>query len=80
ALLDSGAEGIIMHSHFAKAHHFTLRPLQQLFPICNVDGTKNIMGWVYHDLILGTNWVDEHNPKIDWTTTRVDLTRCPDSC
>ncbi len=111
ALLDSGAEGIIMHFHFTKAHRLTLKPLQQPFPVRNVDSTENIMGWVRHttiqtiqiysqngcfshqervefyitdvrdhDLILGTDWLNEHNPEIDWTTDRVDLTCCPNSC
>ena len=111
ALLDSGAEGIIMHSQFARTHRLTLKPLQNPFPVRNVDGTENIMGWVRHtttqtvriysksgqsyheeraefyitdigdhDIILGTDWLDEHNPEIDWTVDRVDLTRCPESC
>ncbi|RDX41063.1 hypothetical protein OH76DRAFT_1322931, partial [Lentinus brumalis] len=48
ALLDSGAEGIILNSRFAKAHHLSLKPLQHPFPVRNVDGTENVMGWVRH--------------------------------
>lgn len=33
-----------------------------------------------HDMILGTDWLDEHNPEIDWTLDRVDMTRCPPTC
>ncbi len=100
-----------MHSRFAKTHRLTLRRLEQPFPVRNVDGSENVMGWVRHtttqtvriysqngrsyheeraefyitdigdhDIILGTDWLDEHNPQIDWTTDRVDLTRCPPTC
>ena len=33
-----------------------------------------------HDIILGTDWLVEHNPTIDWTSYKVDLNRCPTSC
>jgi hypothetical protein len=33
-----------------------------------------------HDLILGTDWLKAHNPKLDWTTSRLAFTRCPPSC
>lgn len=108
ALVDSGAEGIIINARYANAHHFTLIPLSSPFPVRNVDGSENVMGWVRHytvqlvriysrdgqsyheelielyvtdigdhDVILGTDWLDEHNPEIDWAGTRVDFTRCP---
>lgn len=111
ALVDSGAEGIIINARYANAHHFTLIPLSSPFPVRNVDGSENVMGWVRHytvqlvriysrdgqsyheelielyvtdigdhDVILGTDWLDEHNPEIDWAGTRVDFTRCPDTC
>lgn len=111
ALIDSGAEGIIINARYANQHHFTLIPLSSPFPVRNVDGTDNVMGWVRHytvqrvriysrdghsyheelvelyvtdigdhDVILGTDWLDEHNPEIDWAGVQVDFTRCPDSC
>ncbi|TFY74548.1 hypothetical protein EWM64_g9464 [Hericium alpestre] len=106
ALLDSGAEGIIMHPNFTKKHQFPLKKLPKPFPIRNVDNSKNIMGWniriqVYakdsvsfheetaefylvdigdYNIILGTDWLQEHNPEIDWVSCHVDMTRCPPSC
>ncbi|TFY73337.1 hypothetical protein EWM64_g10675 [Hericium alpestre] len=111
ALLDSGAEGIIMHPEFAKKHQFPLKKLPKPFPIGNVDNSENIMGWVHYsvnqniciyakdltsfheetaefylvdigdyDIILGTNWLQEHNPEIDWISHHVDMTHCPPSC
>ncbi len=32
------------------------------------------------DLILGHSWLKEHNPKIDWMTGKVHMTRCPKQC
>ncbi|VDC04149.1 unnamed protein product [Peniophora sp. CBMAI 1063] len=33
-----------------------------------------------HDIILGTDWLDTHNPEVDWSQDRVDMTRCPPEC
>src|SRR5271168_3200728 len=30
-----------------------------------------------HDIILGTDWLLEHNPKINWKRYELSLTRCP---
>lgn len=96
ALIDSGAEGIILHERFVSCHHLTQFPVPILFPVCNVDGSENIIGRVTeytvqhariynhdrtayheedvelyitdirdHDVILGTDWLNEHNPEID---------------
>ncbi|KAF5338672.1 hypothetical protein D9758_018036 [Tetrapyrgos nigripes] len=32
-----------------------------------------------HNIILGTDWL-EHNPTINWSDSRVDMTRCPETC
>ncbi|TFY65842.1 hypothetical protein EVG20_g5238 [Dentipellis fragilis] len=32
------------------------------------------------DIILGTDWLEEHNSEIDWLARRVDMTRCLPSC
>ncbi|KAF5346234.1 hypothetical protein D9758_014391 [Tetrapyrgos nigripes] len=105
ALIDSGAEGIIINSQFARRNQFTLLPVKNPFPVRNVDGSENTMGWVQeytiqnlriysrdskayheeqaefyvtdigdHDIILGTDWLEEHNPDIDWSDSRVDMT------
>jgi len=31
-------------------------------------------------LIHGHNWLQKHNPNIDWVTSKVNLTRCPSEC
>jgi len=31
-------------------------------------------------LILGYNWLKDHNPKIDWEKGEVEMTRCPLRC
>ena len=31
-------------------------------------------------IILGHTWLVEHNPKINWCTRKVSLTRCPVTC
>jgi len=32
------------------------------------------------DMILGTPWLQAHNPEIDWETGEVKITRCPPLC
>ncbi|TFY55573.1 hypothetical protein EVG20_g9269, partial [Dentipellis fragilis] len=85
ALLDSGAEGLVLHPRFAAQHNLTLNPLKHPFPVCNVDNSENVMD-SYHqekvqffvadigdfDIILGTDWLEEYNPEIDWLARRVD--------
>jgi len=31
-------------------------------------------------LILGYNWLKDHNPKIDWEKGKVEMTHCPLRC
>jgi len=31
-------------------------------------------------LILGYNWLKDHNPKIDWEKGEVEMTHCPLQC
>ena len=31
-------------------------------------------------VILGMPWLARHNPKIDWRTEEVKMTRCPEEC
>ncbi|KAF5329926.1 hypothetical protein D9758_018639 [Tetrapyrgos nigripes] len=111
ALIDSGAEGIIINSRFAHENQLTLLPIKNLFPVRNVDGSENTMGWVReytiqnlciysqghrayheekaefyvtdigdHDIILSTDWLEEHNPEIDWSFSRISMIRCPETC
>ena len=51
ALLDSGAEGIIIDHAFALKHKLTLRTLLRPIPVKNVDGTLNQAGAVRHTTI-----------------------------
>src|SRR6267154_2891802 len=46
ALLDSGAEGMIINSSLAKCHELTLRQLKQPLPVRNADGLSNKAGAV----------------------------------
>src|SRR3979490_1893345 len=32
------------------------------------------------DIILGFTWLEEHNPKINWQTRQVKMSRCPTKC
>ena len=32
------------------------------------------------DIIIGTPWLQRHNPEIDWNTGKVKMTRCPQTC
>ena len=32
------------------------------------------------EIILGTDWLKEHNPSINWATNRLYMTRCPIKC
>jgi len=36
-----------------------------------------ISGLGKQSLILGYNWLKDHNPKIDWEKGEVEMTRCP---
>ena len=32
------------------------------------------------DVIIGHHWLSKHNPKVNWMTGEVALTRCPPEC
>ena len=51
ALLDSGAEGIIIDHEFVKRNKLTLRTLAKPIPVKNVDGTMNQQGAVRYTMI-----------------------------
>jgi hypothetical protein len=46
ALVDSGAEGMIINSSFANKHRLMLRQLKTPLPVHNVDGSTNKAGAV----------------------------------
>ena len=33
-----------------------------------------------HDVIFGTDWLQAHNPEVDWAKPQLAFTRCPKSC
>jgi len=35
-----------------------------------------VSGLRKQNLILGYNWLKDHNPKIDWEKGKVEMTRC----
>ena len=39
-----------------------------------------ISGLGKQNLILGYNWLKDHNPKIDWEKGKVEITHCPLCC
>jgi len=39
-----------------------------------------ISGLEKQNLILGYNWLKDHNPKIDWEKRKVEMTHCPLRC
>ena len=39
-----------------------------------------VSGLRKQNLILGYNWLKDHNPKIDWEKGKVEMTRCPLCC
>jgi hypothetical protein len=51
ALLDSGAEGIIIDQDFATGNKLTLRNLVHPLPVKNIDGTLNKRGSIKHTTI-----------------------------
>src|SRR5882724_502297 len=42
--------------------------------------TFHVMGIGQTMIILGHMWLMEHNPKVDWHTGKISMTRCPMSC
>jgi hypothetical protein len=110
ALLDSGAEGIIIDHDYAKSHKLTLRTLVKPIPIRNIDRMPNKKGIIQyttiqtiriksltneyheetselyvtslgdHDIIFGTDWLQAHNPEVDWAKPQLAFTRCPTTC
>jgi hypothetical protein len=51
ALVDSGAEGMIINTPFATKHSLTLRTLKKPLPVKNVDGSLNKSGPIKHTTI-----------------------------
>jgi len=39
-----------------------------------------VSGLRKQNLILGYDWLKDHNPKIDWKKGEVKMTRCPLRC
>jgi len=40
----------------------------------------DVIGGQKWKVILGMLWLARHNPKIDWKTGEVKMTRCPEKC
>jgi len=40
----------------------------------------DVIGGQKWNVILGILWPAHHNPKIDWRTGVVKMTRCPEKC
>ena len=39
-----------------------------------------VMGLGSQDIILGLNWLREHNPEVDWQLGEVKMSHCPNHC
>ena len=50
-LVDSGAEGLIIHEPFARRHNLSLRTLRKPLPAHNVDGSENRSGDIRYTTI-----------------------------
>ena len=42
--------------------------------------TFAVMGLGSQDIILGLNWLHEHNPKVDWQSGEVKMSHCLNHC
>ena len=66
----NNSRGVIIHqievNVYYKSHVERMR-----MDICNLGRT---------DIILGMLWLQVHNPKINWETGEVKMTRCPPIC
>jgi hypothetical protein len=102
ALIDCGAIGCFIDIEWAKLNNIPMRPLTNLIPVYNIDGTANDAGMITditdvvlryenhsertklavtrlgkQSMILGYNWLHNHNPEINWQTKDVQMSRCP---
>ena len=63
ALLNSGAEGMIINHSFAQKHNLTLHTLCSSLNIQNVNGSLNHSGPI-HFIIIQTLWISTHNNQL----------------
>jgi gag-polyprotein putative aspartyl protease len=74
ALVDSGAEGMIIHENFAKQHKLTLQTLRQPLPAQNVNGSENKGGLISHTTIqrlrIGKP-PTQHNEQAEFYVTNI---------
>jgi hypothetical protein len=105
ALIDCGATGCFIDIEWVKLNDIPTRPLTNLIPVYNIDGTANDTGMITditdvvlryenhsertqlavthlgkQSMILGYNWLCNHNPEINWQTKEVKMSRCPQQC
>ena len=75
ALLDSGAEGMIINHAFATNHALTLRTLRSPLSIRNVNGSTNTAGPIHHTTIqtirIQTHDKDYHQERAGFYVTNV---------
>lgn len=51
ALLDSGAEGILVNSAFTSQNRFSLKALPHSIPVLNVDGSTSSLGPIHFSTV-----------------------------
>ncbi|KAG5730948.1 hypothetical protein E4T56_gene7122 [Termitomyces sp. T112] len=82
ALLDSGATGLFLDLEMPKKAgainsvvdlvlHYWNHAEHAIFAITSLGR---------QDMILGFTWLQEHNPKVNWTKGEVTMSRCPWKC
>jgi hypothetical protein len=42
--------------------------------------TQFVVTWLGKNIILGYNWLHNHDPEIDWQTKEVKMSHCPLQC
>ena len=77
ALLDSGADGIIIDHDFAKRNNLTLQTLVHPIPVRNVNGTLNKQGAVTHTTIQ-TIWIKSQTNDYHKETSELYVTSLGD--
>jgi hypothetical protein len=82
ALIDCGVIGCFINVEWVQSNNVPARPLTNPIPVYNVDGTANKAGMIVEiedmmfavthlgkqSMILGYNWLHNHNPEINWQT------------
>jgi len=62
------------------------RKIKEVVPITLEAGghteqiNAGVSGITEMDIFLGYDWLEKHNPKIDWKKRTINFTKCPKNC